>query len=167
MADAEERIRDERGPSLAATGSGGTTPTGRAGSMDRERRLLQRVVAVAALVPVLSGLSGVVFGFGLTGDRTMSVSADSHFRYLSGLLLGIGLCFWSTIPSIEEKTTFFRFLTLVVVLGGLARLLGLWLTGLPSLTMLAALMMELIVTPALCLWQTRVANRYADETGVA
>ncbi len=135
--------------------------------VDRERRLLQQVVAVAALVPVLSGLSGVLFGFALTGDRTMSVSADSHFRYLSGLLLGIGLCFWSTIPSIEEKTTFFRFLTLVVVLGGLARLLGLWLTGVPSLTMTAALGMELVVTPALCLWQTRVANRYAEDTGVA
>ena len=41
------------------------------------------------------------------------------------------------------------------------------LTGVPSLTMLGGLAMELVVTPLLCLWQTRVANRYADETGVA
>jgi predicted MFS family arabinose efflux permease len=166
MADSEGRTLDG-GASSAAGNHSATTPDSRAGTVDRERRLLQQVIAVAALVPVLSGLSGVVFGFALTGDRTMSVSADSHFRYLSGLLLGIGLCFWSTIPSIEEKTTFFRFLTLVVVLGGIARLLGLWLTGVPSLTMLAALFMELVVTPVLCLWQTRVANRYAEETGVA
>jgi predicted MFS family arabinose efflux permease len=166
MADSEGRTLDG-GASSAAGEPSATTPDGRAGTVDRERRLLQQVIAVAALVPVLSGLSGVVFGFALTGDRTMSVSADSHFRYLSGLLLGIGLCFWSTIPSIEEKTTFFRFLTLVVVLGGIARLLGLWLTGVPSLTMLAALFMELVVTPVLCLWQTRVANRYAEESGVA
>jgi predicted MFS family arabinose efflux permease len=166
MADSEGRTLDG-GASSAAGEPSATTPDSRAGTVDRERRLLQQVIAVAALVPVLSGLSGVVFGFALTGDRTMSVSADSHFRYLSGLLLGIGLCFWSTIPSIEEKTTFFRFLTLVVVLGGIARLLGLWLTGVPSLTMLAALFMELVVTPVLCLWQTRVANRYAEETGVA
>jgi predicted MFS family arabinose efflux permease len=166
MADSEGRTLDG-GASSAAGEPSATTPESRAGTVDRERRLLQQVIAVAALVPVLSGLSGVVFGFALTGDRSMSVSADSHFRYLSGLLLGIGLCFWSTIPSIEEKTTFFRFLTLVVVLGGIARLLGLWLTGVPSLTMLAALFMELVVTPVLCLWQTRVANRYAEETGVA
>jgi predicted MFS family arabinose efflux permease len=166
MADSEGRTLDG-GASSAAGEPSATTPDSRAGAVDRERRLLQRVIAVAALVPVLSGLSGVVFGFALTGDRAMSVSADSHFRYLSGLLLGIGLCFWSTIPSIEEKTTFFRFLTLVVVLGGIARLLGLWLTGVPSLTMLAALFMELVVTPVLCLWQTRVANRYAEQTGVA
>jgi predicted alpha/beta hydrolase len=133
---------------------------------DREKRLLQQAVAIAALVPVGTGLFGVLFGHSITGDQT-SVSADSHFRYLSGLLLGVGLCFWSCIPDIEEKTTFFRFLTLVVVLGGLSRLLGLWLTGVPSLAMLAGLFMELVVTPALCLWQTRVANRYAERLGVA
>ena len=47
---------------------------------------------------------------------------------------------------------------LSLVLGGLGRLVGLWLTGVPSLTMLAALGMELGVTPLLCLWQTRIAN---------
>ncbi|HEX8167489.1 MAG TPA: DUF4345 domain-containing protein [Beijerinckiaceae bacterium] len=136
-------------------------------SLQREKRTLQQVVAIAALVPVLAGLSGVLFGHGITGDHNPSVSADSHFRFLSGLLLGIGLCFWSTVPGIEGKTTFFRFLTLIVVLGGLARLLGLWITGIPSLFMLMALAMELIVTPALCFWQTRVANKHAEEVGVA
>jgi hypothetical protein len=135
--------------------------------LDRERRLLQRVVAVAALVPVLAGLAGVVLGMrGLTGD-TLSVSADSHFRYLSGLLLGIGLLFWWTVPRIEEQGTLFRFLTLVVVLGGLARLSGLFLTGVPSLAMLGGLGMELAVTPLICLWQVRVANRAAEESGIA
>jgi Domain of unknown function (DUF4345) len=136
-------------------------------SIEREKRTLQQVVAVVAAVPVLAGLFGVLFGHGITGDQNPSVSADSHFRFLSGLLLGIGLCFWSTIPSIEEKTTFFRFLTLIIVLGGLARLLGLWITGIPSLFMLLSLFLELIVTPALCFWQMRVANRYAEEVGVA
>jgi hypothetical protein len=118
-------------------------------------------------VPVLAGLFGVLFGHGITGDQNPSVSADSHFRFLSGLLLGIGLCFWATIPAIDEKTTFFRFLTLIVVIGGVARLLGLWITGIPSLFMLLALFMELIITPALCFWQTRVANRAAEKVGVA
>jgi hypothetical protein len=134
---------------------------------DRERRLFQRVVAVAGLVPVLAGLAGVVLGMaGLTGDR-LSVSADSHFRYLSGLLLGIGVLFWWTVPRIEERGTLFRFLTLVVVIGGLARLSGLFLTGIPSLAMLGGLGMELVVTPLLCLWQVRIANRAAEETGIA
>jgi len=135
-------------------------------SIAREKKLLQQAVAIAAALPIAAGLYGVLFGQALTNE-TVSVSGDSHFRYLSGLLLAIGLGFWSTIPSIEEKTDRFRLLTALVVLGGLARLIGLGLTGIPSFFMLSGLLMELVVTPVLCLWQTRVANRYADEFGVA
>lgn len=133
----------------------------------RERKLLQQAVGFLSLIPVSAGLFGVLFGpEGLLGDR-VSVSADSHFRYLSGLLLGLGLCFWSTVPDIETKTGRFRLLTLLVVIGGLARLLGLAVTGVPSFFMLGGLVIELVVTPVLCLWQTRIANAYAEELGVA
>lgn len=132
--------------------------------MERERRILQRTVAVVAIVPVLAGLYGVLFGIdGIGGGTPVNVSADSHFRYLSGLLTGIGLLFFTCVPGIEDKSRLFRFLTLVVVLGGLARLLGLTLTGVPSLTMLAALALELVVTPLLCLWQMRVARQARDR----
>lgn len=128
--------------------------------MADEKRLLQRVVAVAAILPVAAGLYGVLFGIDGIGNAGFSnISADSHFRYLSGLLTGIGILFWTCVPGIETKTGLFRFLTLVVALGGLARLLGLYLTGVPSLIMLGALAFELGVTPLLCLWQTRVAHR--------
>jgi hypothetical protein len=40
-------------------------------------------------------------------SQTFEISSDSHLRYLSGLLLGIGLCFWSTVPRIEAKTARF------------------------------------------------------------
>lgn len=135
-------------------------------SMNRERKLLQQSVAIVATIPVATGLYGVLFGPALTGDA-VSISAESHFRFLSGLLLGIGLCFWSTLPGIEDKTNRFRLLTLLVVIGGLGRLIGLALTGLPSLFMIGGLIVELVVAPVLCLWQTRVANRYAEEFGVA
>lgn len=129
----------------------------------REREALQRVVAVAAIIPVASGLFGILFGLGGVGGNSLAqISADSHFRYLSGLLMGIGILFWSCVPAIEAKSRLFRFLTLVVGLGGLARLLGLYLTGLPSAVMLGALAMELVVTPLLCLWQMRVAGKAVD-----
>jgi hypothetical protein len=128
--------------------------------------MLQQAVALLAIVPVATGLYGVLFGQALTGDA-VSISAESHFRFLSGLLLGIGVCFWSTVPGIETKTNRFRILTLLVVMGGVARLAGLALTGLPSIFMLIGLILELIVTPVLCLWQTHVANNYAETFGVA
>ena len=123
--------------------------------------MLQRVVALGAIVPVGAGLYGVLFGTLLTGDR-LSIAGDSHYRYLSGLLLGIGLIFWASIPAIETRTGRFQLLTLIVVAGGLGRLAGMLITGLPSLSMILALAMELLVTPAICLWQMRVAGLFED-----
>lgn len=62
--------------------------------MQRERRYLQRTVALVALMPVAAGLYGVLTGIdGIGANPTVNVSADSHFRYLSGLQTGIGLLF--------------------------------------------------------------------------
>ena len=62
------------------------------------------------------------------------------------------------IPRIERQTTRFRALTFLVVTGGCARLISLAMAGTPSRPMLAALVMELVVTPLLCLWQGRIAR---------
>jgi hypothetical protein len=122
----------------------------------KERRALQIAVCLAGIVPVSAGLLGVVEGAGFTGDR-LSVAGDSHYRYLSGLLLGIGLSFWSLLPRIEHAAHLARLLTAIVVIGGLARLAVLAMSGWPSWPMFGGLVMELVVTPALCLWQARVA----------
>ena len=121
------------------------------------RRALQAMVALLGLVPVLAGLSGVVLGASMAGPSPGTPGLDSHFRYLSGLLLAIGLGFWSTVPSIERRTARFRLLTALVVAGGLGRLIGVLLDGLPPAPMLAGLGMELVVTPLLCAWQSRIA----------
>jgi hypothetical protein len=131
-----------------------------------ERRALQFAVALACLVPVSAGLAGVVLGPRLVGAFAVGPSdLDSHFRYLSGLLLAIGVAFASTIPRIEMRGGRFRLLTFVVVVGGLGRLLGSLTVGRPSLVMVAALAMELIVTPGLTLWQYRVARMETTGPG--
>ena len=112
-----------------------------------ERRALQGAVLLAGLVPVIGGAAGVWLGASLLSDVAGATSLDSQFRYLSGLLLGIGLIFWALVPRIERHTTIFRLLSLLVVVGGLARLLGMLLHGLPPAGMAATLGMELLVTP--------------------
>ena len=47
--------------------------------------------------------------------------ALTHLGYLSGLLLGIGLGFWSLVPGIERQGRAFSLLAAIVVVGGLAR----------------------------------------------
>jgi hypothetical protein len=114
-------------------------------------------VELASLVPILAGLFGVLAGAQMFGGGTDGV--DSHFRSLSGLLLGIGFVFISAIPRIELHRRHFRLLTAIVLTGGIGRLLGVLLTGTLDKTVLFALVMELVVTPTLCVWQHRVARR--------
>ena len=124
-----------------------------------EKRLLQIAVAVGSLVPLAAGAAGIVLGPAMVDAAGVPLAADSHYRYLSGLLLGIGIAYATTIPAIERRTARFRLLTAIVVIGGLGRLVSLLARGAPDKPMLAALVMELIVTPALALWQSRIAHR--------
>ena len=121
-----------------------------------EKRALQVAIAIAGLVPVTAGALGAF------SPRLLALAgaADTltHAAYLSGLLLGLGLAFWSLIPHIEHQGRLFATLTGLVVVGGLARLflaarLDVWTPA-----VLLPLVMELGVTPLLCLWQWRVAR---------
>lgn len=114
-------------------------------------------------MPITAGFAGAAFGFELIEGASTPPDVGSHVRYLSGLLLGIGLGYLSTIPRIENQGVPFRLLTAIVVIGGLCRLLGFMVLGLPSLVMLGALAMELVVTPALCLWRERVERRWREK----
>lgn len=122
-----------------------------------ERRLLQVSVALGCLVPIVGGGIGVLYGVAMVGVGAVPTFADSHFRYLSGLLLAIGLGFLSTVPNIEVRSGRFRLLAAIVVVGGLGRLLSLLPGGAPGASTVFALAMELVVTPALALWQWRVS----------
>ena len=128
-----------------------------------ERRLLQAAVGAACLVPLGAGGAGVVESAAMLSgvEAPLPVDLDSHFRYLSGLLLGIGLAFAWCIPRIEARAPLFRGLTFIVVAGGLARLLSLAIFGMPGPGHLFGLAMELGVVPLLALWQARIARRFA------
>lgn len=90
-----------------------------------------------------------------------SAPIDSHFRYLSGLLLAVGVAYWTTIPTIERSGARFRLLTAMVVVGGVGRFVALVSRGggVPDLPMLLALGVELGVAPLCALWQWRIAER--------
>jgi hypothetical protein len=120
------------------------------------KRLLQIAVAVCSLVPIAAGGAGLLLGPALVANAG-TPDLDSHFRYLSGLLLGIGLGYASGVPGIERRRARFLLLGGIVFAGGLARLWSLLAVGTPSPIMLGALAMELVVTPLLTLWQGRVA----------
>ncbi len=124
-----------------------------------ERRALQAVVAIACLVPLAIGGISIVRGPGWLGHApVIPADLDSQFRYVSGIFFALGLAFTTCVPGIERKGTRFRLLGLLVVAGGLARLLSWASVGAPSVGHRLGLVMELGVVPLLMLWQARIAR---------
>jgi hypothetical protein len=121
---------------------------------------LQVVVAIACLVPFSVAIPSVLHGATtLKGIHApVPVDLDSHFRYLSGIFLMLGIGFASCVPGIERKGSRFRLLGAMVVTGGLARALSWAEVGAPSVGHQLGLCMELGVVPLLMLWQARVSR---------
>jgi hypothetical protein len=131
--------------------------------MTAERHILQTVVAIACLIPILTGLDGVLRGPAMAGLSAAPVNLDSHFRYMSGIFLMLGLAFASTIPRIERRGRRFRLLGAMVVMGGLALAFSWAMVGAPGWGHRLGLVMELIVVPLLMLWQARIQHRTASR----
>lgn len=129
-----------------------------------EKRLLQAAIIVGAGVSILFALSSIARGVAvlMPGGPGANINLDSHFRYLSGIFLGVLIAFYSCVPDVERKGPRLRLLGLFVVAGGLARLLGAVTVGMPGGGHIYGLGMELVVTPLLLLWQTRVARRHVS-----
>jgi len=128
-----------------------------------QRRLLQAAIAAACLVPLSTGTLSLIQGpaFLRGVEPPVPIDLDSHYRYLSGLLLGLGFVFASCIPAIERRTAVFQALGFIVVVGALGRLLSLLVAGVPGDGHLFGLVMELAVVPLLMFWQFRLAASWA------
>ncbi len=116
--------------------------------------MLPHAIRLAALVPLLAGGAGALTGAGFLGEPA-GPATGSHLRYLSGVLLGLGLVAAWCAADLARRAAVFHALCLVVVLGGVARLGGLVAEGTPPLPHLLALGMELGVVPTLLAWSLR------------
>ena len=80
------------------------------------------------------------------------------------MLLGIGLCFWSLVPTIERQGRAVTLLTAIVFLGGLARLAAASRLGAWGPSVVLPLVMVLAVTPGLWAWQRHVARSFLSPS---
>ena len=122
-----------------------------------ERKLLQIAFALAGLVLIGFDLAGVFFGANFM-DLTGNVVMDSYIRFLKGMLLAIGLIYWSSIPDIERHGERISLVTFILVLGAVPRLMAVIGHGVPTIGIIVGLAGELIAAPLLWLWQRRVAR---------
>jgi hypothetical protein len=110
--------------------------------------MLPTAIRLAALVPILAGAGGALCGPAFLNEPA-GPATTSHLRYLSGLLLGLGLLGWWCAGALARRRAVFEALCAMVAIGGLARLGGLLAEGVPPWPHAAALAMELGVVPAL------------------
>lgn len=129
-----------------------------------EKRALQLLVAIACLVPLVTGGESIVRGAAWMAHGPVSRDLDSHFRYVSGIFFALGVAFVTCVPAIERKGPRFRLLGAMVICGGLARLWSLIAVGAPGQGHLFGLAMELGVVPVLMAWQWRVAQRLPSSS---
>ena len=120
-----------------------------------ERKLLQIAVAVAGFAGVMLGLTGVLFGT-LHTDLSGDVVLDSYVRFGKGVLLAIGLIYWSCIPKVEQRADRISLVTFILVFGTLSRLLSVVGHGVPTLGIVLNLTAGLVLVPLLWLWQRHV-----------
>ena len=130
-------------------------------NLKTEKTLLQWIATIGSIVPIGAGLWGVFDGVSVIGEHASALI--NHSRYLSGLLLGIGICFISSVSKIEMHAPRIRLLTFIVFIGGLSRLKGLFMGDSIEVVTCLALIMELLVTPLLCLWQNSLAYRFLQK----
>jgi hypothetical protein len=125
------------------------------------KRGLQIVTAVLGLVPVATGL------IGLLGVRDPLYTAigvpplavlDSNLRFFSGVWLGLGLALLWLIPRIERETALFRVFWGMIFLGGIGRLLSMLTLALPPLPFIGFTALEIVGAPLFILWQARLAK---------
>jgi hypothetical protein len=125
-----------------------------------EKRLLQAVMCLTLLLPLSAALAGTLGGPHFLGKPpVIPTDLDSHFRYISGLFLGMLLLFASCIPHVERHGPRLRMLAFMVFIGGLFRFYSLVAIGTPSTGHLVGLGIELVELPLILLWQARVARR--------
>ena len=80
-------------------------------------------------------------------------------RFGKGLLLAIGLIYWSCVPQVERRGDRISLVTFILVFGTLSRLFSVVGHGVPTLGIVANLIAGLILVPLLWLWQRHVAAR--------
>jgi hypothetical protein len=123
---------------------------------------LQFTIGILSMIPILIGLLGITQGT----TRWLSASNitpdfDSHYRYITGYYLSLGMLGFWMIPKIEQHTELLRIICASVFMGGVGRAFSIVRVGMPNLLALMFTGLELCF-PLLLLWQAKIPRRQHD-----
>jgi hypothetical protein len=125
------------------------------------KRPLQIVSALMGAVPVITGIvqmMGIHDPLYASLQLPEDAMLDSNMRFLAGVWLGLGLASWWLVPRIAQETMLFRFLWLMIFLGGIGRLVSMASVGMPLTPFIGFTALEVLGAPLFVYWQHRVAQ---------
>jgi hypothetical protein len=124
-----------------------------------QRRALTLVLAVLGAVAVASGLYAIILGPSFApGGSPTSASVDSEYRFVNVFWLAAGGALWWSLLRPRERATVTRTTLVLAFVGGLARLLSLFVAGWPHPVFVATIFLELVVVPLVLWWHVRVVG---------
>jgi hypothetical protein len=122
------------------------------------KRGLQVTLAILSMVPISIGILGIVLGTGRWLPANMiTPDFDSHYRYIAGYYVSLGILGLWIIPRIERHTNLFGILCASVFMGGVGRIASILQVGFPSPMAILFTAFELCF-PLLLFWQAKVSH---------
>ena len=126
----------------------------------RERTALLFTVGILGVIPVATGILGMVGGpERAPGGGPTSASVDSEYRFVNVFWAAAGVLLWWTIQRPEERSATARTVLGLAALGGFPGLLSVIRKGLPHPIFRATIALELLVMPVMIVWHARVFPR--------
>ncbi|MGH2522433.1 MAG: DUF4345 domain-containing protein [Anaerolineales bacterium] len=128
------------------------------------RKALQAYFIILGLVPVITGILGLMgvddplyASLGLPRNALL----DGNMRFYSDVWFVLGLTVLWTVRSLENHFGLYRVLWAMIFVGGLGRLLSIFLVGAPPLPFIGFTVLEILGAPLFLYWRHRVASQRA------
>lgn len=120
-------------------------------------RILTVVIYLLGVTAIATGLLAIVGGPAAEfGGKAAVASVDSQFRYASVFWFAAGVILIWTARKPLERALVTRTILVIAALAGLTRIISIVAVGLPHPFFLVTMGLELVATPLIILWHSRV-----------
>ncbi len=127
------------------------------------KRFLQIINAIIAIMTIVLASMSMLYGVSSPiyehGTIPMIPALDSNLRFFGGLGLGLGLALLWLTPNIERQTILFRSLWIAAMLGGIGRIISMYIIGFPPEPMIIFTFIEVPLAPILIYWQWKISKK--------
>ena len=125
------------------------------------RKIFRVFLVILGFVPTVTGiLSMMGIHDPLFADLNLPASAllDSELRFLGGVWLGLGITVLTTVNSFEKHFALYRILWGMIFLGGVGRLISMFIIGLPPVPFVGFTALEIIGAPIFVYWHSQLVK---------